>query len=119
MLGYENIVLKYKGLWLIVGLSMVMFIVYSSLVSDPLSVDMGFEWQDKVLHTVGYFGVMGWFVQIYHQQKARYILALVFIAMGISLEFLQDFGGVRCQYSGCVAGMVIGYNTVPEIIELV
>jgi len=95
MLGYENIVLKYKGLWLLVGLCMVMFIVYSSLVSDPMNVDMGIEWQDKVLHITGYFGLMGWFIQIYHQQKARYVLAALFIAMGISLEFLQDFGGVR------------------------
>jgi VanZ family protein len=87
--------LKYEPLWLFVGLSMVIFVVYSSLTSDPMNVDMGFEWQDKVLHTIAYFGLMGWFIQIFHQQKTRYVLAVVFIAMGISLEFLQDFGGVR------------------------
>jgi len=95
MLGYENITLKYKALWLLIGLCMVIFIVYSSLVSDPMNVDMGIEWQDKVLHTTGYFGLMGWFMQIFHQQKTHYVLAALFIAMGVSLEFLQDFGGVR------------------------
>jgi len=95
MLGYENRVLKYKNLWLVVGLSMVAFVVYSSLVSDPMNVDMGFEWQDKVLHTTAYFGLMGWFIQIYHQQKARYVLAAVFVAMGVTIEFLQYFGGDR------------------------
>jgi len=95
MHDYEYTVLKYKDLWLIVGLCMVIFIIYSSLVGAPPSVDMGVEWQDKVLHTTGYFGLMGWFMQIYHQQKTRYVLAIIFIAMGISIEFLQDFGGVR------------------------
>jgi len=95
MLEDKNIVLKYKSLWILVGLSMLVFIVYSSLVSDPLSIDMGFEWQDKVLHAVGYFGLMGWFIQIYHEPKTRYILAAIFIAMGIGLEFLQELGGVR------------------------
>jgi len=95
MPDYEYVVLKHKNLWLVLGLSMVTFVIYSSLVSDPMNIDMGFEWQDKVLHTTGYFGLMSWFIQIYHQQKVRYVLAAIFIAMGIGLEFLQDFGGVR------------------------
>lgn len=87
--------LKFKSLWLSIGYAMVVFVIYSSLTSDPLNVDMGFKMQDKVLHTVGYFGLMGWFIQIYQQKNAHYILAAIFITMGISLEFLQDFGGVR------------------------
>ena len=95
MLGYENRVLKFKKLWVVIGLSMVAFVVYSSLVSDPMNVDMGFEWQDKVFHTIAYFGLMGWFIQIYHQQKARCVLAIVFVTMGVTIEFLQYFGGDR------------------------
>jgi len=87
--------LKYEPLWLFVGLSMVIFVVYSSLTSDPMNVDMGFEWQDKFLHTIAYFGLMGWFIQIYHQQKARYVLAIAFVIMGVAIEFLQYFGGDR------------------------
>lgn len=87
--------LRYKNIWIFIGLCMVAFIVESSLVSDPLSIDMGIEWQDKILHIVGYFGVMAWFIQIFHQKMAHYMLAAAFILMGIGLEFLQDFGGVR------------------------
>ena len=93
MLEDKNIVLKYKSLWILVGLSMVVFVIQVSLTSNPPSLD--FEMSDKYMHTVGYFGLMGWFIQIYHQQKARYILAAIFIAMGIGLEFLQELGGVR------------------------
>ena len=85
--------LNYKSLWLVIGYLMVGFIVYSSLTSSPVSVDVKFS--DKILHVIGYFGVMGWFMQIYHGQNYRLALALAFIVMGISLEFLQDLGGVR------------------------
>lgn len=87
--------LKLKPLWLSIGYAMVVFVIYSSLISDPVVIDIDFDMQDKVMHVVGYFGLMGWFIQIYQQQKTRYILAAVFITMGIGLEFLQDFGGVR------------------------
>lgn len=94
-MGSEDIDLKYKNIWIFIGLCMVAFVIESSLVSDPLSIDIGFKWQDKILHIVGYFGLMGWFMQIFQQKNARYILIFIFIIMGISLEFLQDFGGVR------------------------
>ena len=85
--------LKYKSLWLVIGYAMVLFVIYSSLVSSPPSI--GVELHDKIMHTVGYFGLMGWFIQIYHTKKSQTILAVLFILMGISLEFLQDLGGVR------------------------
>lgn len=85
--------LKYKYLWLMIGLGMVAFVVYASLTTSP--VTPGFRYSDKFLHVVGYFGLMSWFMQIYHEKKHQYMLAGCFIAMGIGLEFLQDLGGVR------------------------
>ena len=93
ILEKESTNLKYKKLWLLVGLCMVAFIVYSSLTSNPVTLDVKFS--DKFMHVLGYFGLMGWFIQIYQQKKNRFILAAMFIAMGVSLEFMQDFGGVR------------------------
>jgi len=93
MFGYKDVELKYKDLWIFIGLCMVGFVVYSSLTSSPVTV--GVKFSDKFMHIVGYFGLMGWFIQIFHQQKARYILAGLFVAMGIGLEFLQEWGGVR------------------------
>lgn len=86
--------LKFKPLWLVVGYAMVLFVIYSSLTTSPMELP-SFKLSDKFMHTVGYFGLMGWFLQIYQHKKAQILLALIFIAMGISLEFLQDLGGVR------------------------
>lgn len=85
--------LKYKTLWLVIGYAMVLFVVYSSLTSSPMG--SGIYVSDKFLHTVGYFGLMGWFVQLYQERKAQLYLAVIFISMGVLLEFLQDLGGVR------------------------
>jgi len=85
--------LSYKKLWLIIGYSLILFVIYETLTSDPVSI--GIPFSDKYMHTVGYFVLMGWFVQIYHQKKQRIFWGVFFITMGISLEFLQDWGGVR------------------------
>jgi len=87
-------VLKLNTLWLIIGYAMVAFVVYSSLESAPIEV-INFEGSDKVMHMTAYFGLMGWFLQIYHARKAQIILACAFIAMGVILEILQGLGGVR------------------------
>jgi len=85
--------LKYKKLWLSIGYLMIIFVIYSSLTPSP--VEMNIEGSDKLMHMIGYFGLLGWFVQIYQQKKVQLILAAVFICMGVALEFLQELGGVR------------------------
>ena len=89
----SSINLKYKKLWLFVGYALIAIVVYQTLTANPVSVGMSIS--DKYLHTVGYFTLMGWFVQIYHEKKYRFLWAIFFIAMGIGLEFLQELGGVR------------------------
>ena len=86
--------LKLKPLWLAIGFAMVCFVIYSSLTTSP-PVPVNFQLSDKLMHLLGYFGLMGWFLQIYQNKKMQFFLAVVFISMGISLEFLQDLGGVR------------------------
>jgi VanZ family protein len=85
--------LKYKLLWLSIGYLMVVFVIYSSLSTSEVVLEISLS--DKLMHVLGYFGLMGWFMQIYRGRRAGLLLAVVFIAMGISLEFLQDLGGVR------------------------
>ncbi len=85
--------LKYKYVWLSIGYMMVAFVIYSSLTTSP--VTPGFKLSDKLMHVIGYFGLMGWFMQIYHDKKIQLWIALAFISMGVGLEFLQDMGGVR------------------------
>ena len=107
----KNIQLKFKPLWLLIGFALISFVVVQSLTPSP--VDMGVKFWDKSLHTVGYFVLMGWFMQIYHSQKAKVFWACFFVVMGIGLEFLHDLGGVR-QYE--VNDMVA--NTLGVMIAL-
>lgn len=88
-----NTPLKYKLLWLSIGYLMVVFVIYSSLSTSQVVQEISLS--DKLMHVLGYFVLMGWFMQIYHGRRAGFRLASVFIAMGVLLEFLQDLGGVR------------------------
>ena len=87
--------LRYKNFWLAMGFTMITFVVYQTLTSSPLGT--GIRISDKLLHITGYFGMMGWFVQIFNDRKQKILLAAGFIGMGILLEFIQGWGGIR-QY---------------------
>lgn len=114
--------LKLEVLWLVIGYAMVAFVIYSSLTTSP--VTPGFKLSDKVMHIVGYFGLMGWFIQIYRQKKAQIILAIIFISMGVSLEFLQDLGGVRyfefndmlANTTGVLLAWLLVKTSFPELL---
>ena len=77
------------------GFTMITFVVYQTLTSSPLGTGMRIS--DKLLHITGYFGMMGWFVQIFNDRKQKILLAAGFVGMGIMLEFIQGWGGIR-QY---------------------
>jgi len=89
----KNPDLKYRFLWLFVAYFLVAYVIYSSLTPSPVHVDINFF--DKYAHTVGYFVLMGWFMQLYHSTKGVLLCATALIIMGISLEFLQELTGYR------------------------
>ncbi|MDH5764893.1 MAG: VanZ family protein [Gammaproteobacteria bacterium] len=89
----KNPDLRFKIFWLLIGFGLIAFVVVQSLTPSP--VDIGVHFWDKSLHTVGYFGLMGWFMQIYHTRQAKVFWTVFFVMMGVGLEFLQDLGGVR------------------------
>ena len=89
----KNPKLKYKQLWLIVGYSLVAYVIYSSLTPSPIIMDV--RYFDKYAHTFGYFVLMGWFMQIYHERKSVYLCVAFFIVLGISLEFVQGMTRYR------------------------
>lgn len=92
-MNIDNKYLKYKNFWLLIGYLLVAFVVYQTLTSSPMNADINIS--DKYMHTVGYFVLMGWFVQIFRSKQQRFLCAVFFVSMGIIMEFLQDFGGVR------------------------
>ncbi len=104
--------LRYHQLWLVIGISIIIGIIYFSLTSSGIPA-VGKNINDKVLHTLGYFVLMLWFCQIYFRRLHRLILMTVFIFMGIGLEFLQGYGGVRhyeiADMFANSAGVLIGW----------
>ena len=91
----QNPVLKFRKIWLGIGLLLIAIVVQQTLTPSPVGVAEKFS--DKFLHVVGYFVLMGWFVQLCHQEKINLIWLVFFVVMGVGLEFLQGMSGVR-QY---------------------
>jgi len=89
----ENPNLKYKLLWLAIGYALVAYIIYVSLTPNPIEVKVSYF--DKYAHTLGYFVLMGWFMQIYHSKKMLLVCTTAFVSLGVGLEFIQDMTGYR------------------------
>ena len=105
--------LKLRFLWLAIGYALVMLVVFLSLTSNPVSLEIELPYQDKFFHALAYFALMAWFSQIYHDRFQRNMIALVFIFMGVTLEYLQGFDPNRYfEYADMVAnsvGVALGF----------
>ena len=82
-----------RRLAIAVGWAMVAAIVWLSLTPSPPKVD--FKESDKVGHLLAYGTLMFWFSQLYLKTKTRAAYGAGFIAMGITLEFIQGALGYR------------------------
>jgi len=115
--------LRFKRLWVCIGLAMIFSILALSLVSIP-SVEQ-FLWSDKLMHGIAYAGLMGWFAQIYRHDLARLFLVLAFIIFGISIEYLQamtptrhfDVGDMIANSCGVVLAWALSYTIFGQILE--
>ena len=87
--------LKLRFLWLTIGYGLVASVVFLSLTSNPVDLELNFPYQDKAYHAFAYFTLMAWFSQIYHDRFQRNMIAVVFVVMGIMLEYLQGFDANR------------------------
>jgi VanZ family protein len=105
--------LKLRFLWLAIGYALVALVIYLSLTSSPVDIEMGFPYQDKLFHALAYFALMAWFAQIYHERFRRYMIAVVLILMGFTFEYLQSFDPNRfAEYGDMVAntaGVALGF----------
>ena len=106
--------LKLRFLWLTIGYALVVLIVFLSLTSSPVDMEMGFPYEDKVFHALAYFTLMAWFSQIYHDKFQRNMIAVVFVFMGVMLEYLQGFDASRYfEFSDMIAnsiGVALGFS---------
>lgn len=103
---------------------MVAVVIWLSLTSKPPEIGIDFEYLDKVQHTLAYFVLMGWFVQIYHAANIRLLIAAGLIVMGVGMEVLQGLGGVRyfeyadmvANSSGVLLGWLLGWIGIDTVL---
>ncbi len=88
-------ILYYRKLWLGLGWLLIVSVWYLCLTPKPPQVDLGISFFDKISHFTAYFVMLAWFKQLYVARLTRIFYALGFIAMGISIEFLQGLGTAR------------------------
>lgn len=81
-------------------------IVWLSLTPSLPRLDL--ESGDKLGHFLGYAGLMFWFALLYRAARARIGYALLWIAMGVALEFAQQAGGYRSFELADMAANTLG-----------
>ncbi len=86
--------LRFPNFWLGIGFMLIAVVIVLSLMPSPPHVAQ-FRGNDKVGHFAAYIAMTFWFAQIYTRNRVRWPIALAFVIMGISLEYLQRLGGYR------------------------
>lgn len=108
--------LHWFRIWWGIGWCWVALVWYLSLTAKPPLPDLDIAFADKYGHLLAYAWLMGWFGNVYQCSHARIIYAVVFVLMGVGLEFLQGIGAARLfEYADMLAntlGVVLGYLLV-------
>ncbi len=81
-------------MWLSVGMALVILVIGASLMPHLPNM-LYFRGSDKVWHFAAYITVTFWFGQIYKRNRVRLTIALTFVTLGISLEYLQRLSSFR------------------------
>ena len=114
--------LRWLSVWLAIGWCLVAAVIYLSLTPAPPKMEMPAG--DKIGHVLAYTVLMFWFIQIYHVTRSRVLIAVGFVLLGISLEFLQGLGADRqfevvdmiANAAGVVIGWVSGPPRTPNVL---
>jgi len=115
---FSDVELRARRLWLILGWTLVLLVVYLSLTPTPLEVPL--EQGDKLSHTLAYLVLMSWFANLYDAPSQRIGFALGFIVLGVALEFVQRWTGYRsfelADMAASAAGVGVGWALAPPRI---
>lgn len=82
-----------RALQVAAGWGYALIIVWLSLTPSPPVP--GFTYGDKLGHLLAYAGLMFWFCVLYRAPRPRIAYALLWIALGVALEFAQAATGTR------------------------
>jgi len=102
--------------WLIAGWFGVASVIVLSLIPPPPEL-LGVENEDKFGHLAAYGVLMWWFAQDALAARRRAGVALGLIALGVALEFVQGWGGLRtfsvADMLADAAGVAMGWALAP------
>lgn len=105
----------HRRLWLCLGWTLVLSVIYLSLTPAPFQVSVAEG--DKLGHLLAYGALMLWFSNLDENWIPRVMLAIGFVAMGIALEFIQDWTGFRTFETADIAanasGVFVGWALAP------
>lgn len=96
--------LAYQGLWLAIGASLILLLLYGSLAPAKALPPLGGS--DKFWHAGTYFVVMAYFSQIYAPLRARLLIAVALISLGVSIEFIQPYVNRQFDWFDALANSV-------------
>lgn len=109
-------------LWLTLGCMFIAAIIWLSLTSVPPVAMPGHS--DKIYHLISYAGLMLWWLQLFPRLAARVVLALAFIGLGASMEFVQsfhplrylDFGDMTANAAGVLVALGLGFTALQRAL---
>jgi len=97
--------------WLGVGL-----LIWLSLTPSPPQLG-GFAHLDKIGHALAYALLMLWFAQLRRSAPERIATATALLALGVIIEFVQGWGGVRefspADMAADLLGIAAGWWAAP------
>lgn len=116
--------LRYKRVWLGLGVLAILLVVYASVASIPDQLKV-FLLKDKLLHAVAYGVLMGWFAQIFRHDLARLLLVAMFVLLGVTMEFVQgmvpsrqfDYLDMIANTSGVLLAWALAYTWFGRALE--
>jgi VanZ family protein len=107
--------LRARCLWIVAGWALVLVVIYLSL--SPVTIEIGGDESDKSLHVLAYAFLMGWFASIYDDLARRRKFATGFMVMGMALELVQGWTGLRnfevLDMVANTAGVFAGWALAP------
>lgn len=115
--------LRFKRLWLAMGLFLISGVTLASVTSVPDQVQSLLV-NDKLMHVAVYACLMGWFAQIFRHDLTRLIFVVLLSAMGVGIEFIQAATPTRqfevldmvANTSGVVLAWALAYTWVGTIL---